>query len=77
MDNTIVNVALPAIRAGLHASVTGLQPAAGACTLVLARFLVLAGSTADRVGRRLARAVNDEELSAELLTTVAERLVAR
>jgi predicted MFS family arabinose efflux permease len=31
---------------------SGLQQAAGACSLVLAGFLVLAGSTADRVGRR-------------------------
>jgi EmrB/QacA subfamily drug resistance transporter len=52
MDNTIVNVALPAIRADLHASVTGLQWTVDAYTLVLAGFLMLAGSVADRVGRR-------------------------
>jgi EmrB/QacA subfamily drug resistance transporter len=52
MDNTIVNVALPALRADLHASVTGLQWTIDAYTLVLASFLMLAGSTADRVGRR-------------------------
>jgi EmrB/QacA subfamily drug resistance transporter len=52
MDISIVNVALPAIRADLHASVTGLQWTVDAYTLVLASFLVLAGSTADRVGRR-------------------------
>src|SRR5207237_223591 len=52
MDISIVNVALPAIRRDLHASVSGLQWTIDAYTLVLAGFLVLAGSTADRVGRR-------------------------
>jgi hypothetical protein len=31
MDNTIVNVSLPPIRADLHASVTGLQWTVDAC----------------------------------------------
>jgi len=52
MDISIVNVALPAIRRDLHASVSGLQWTIDAYTLVLACFLLLAGSTADRVGRR-------------------------
>jgi EmrB/QacA subfamily drug resistance transporter len=52
MDISIVNVALPAIRHDLHTSVSGLQWTIDAYTLVLAGFLVLAGSTADRVGRR-------------------------
>jgi EmrB/QacA subfamily drug resistance transporter len=52
MDISIVNVALPAMRRDLHASVSGLQWTVGAYTLVLAGFLVLAGSTADRAGRR-------------------------
>jgi EmrB/QacA subfamily drug resistance transporter len=52
MDISIVNVALPAIRRDLHASVSGLQWTVDAYTLVLAGFLMLAGSTADRVGRR-------------------------
>ena len=52
MDISIVNVALPAIRHDLHASVSGLQWTVDAYTLVLASFLVLAGSTADRLGRR-------------------------
>ncbi|NUR88149.1 MAG: MFS transporter, partial [Nonomuraea sp.] len=53
MDISIVNVALPDIRRDLHASVSGLQWTVDAYTLVLAAFLVAAGSTADRVGRRL------------------------
>jgi EmrB/QacA subfamily drug resistance transporter len=52
MDISIVNVALPAIRRDLHASVSGLQWTVDAYTLVLAGFLMLAGSTADRIGRR-------------------------
>jgi EmrB/QacA subfamily drug resistance transporter len=52
MDISIVNVALPSIRRDLHASVSGLQWTVDAYTLVLAGFLVLAGSTADRIGRR-------------------------
>ncbi|MBO0824018.1 MAG: MFS transporter [Actinobacteria bacterium] len=52
MDISIVNVALPVIRRDLHASESGLQWTVDAYTLVLASFLVLAGSTADRAGRR-------------------------
>ena len=52
MDISIVNVALPAIGRDLHAGVTGPQWTVDAYTLVLASFLLLAGSTADRVGRR-------------------------
>jgi EmrB/QacA subfamily drug resistance transporter len=52
LDVTIVNVALPSIQRELHASVSGLQWIIDAYTLVLASFLMLSGSTADRVGRR-------------------------
>lgn len=52
MDISIVNVALPTIRRDLDASVASLQWTVDAYTLVLASFLVLAGSTADRVGRK-------------------------
>jgi EmrB/QacA subfamily drug resistance transporter len=52
LDITIVNVALPSIQRDLHASVSGLQWTVDAYTLVLASFLMLSGSTADRVGRR-------------------------
>src|SRR3954454_9101944 len=52
LDSTIVNIALPAIRRDLHASISGLQWTIDAYTLVLASLLILAGSTADRVGRR-------------------------
>src|ERR1700758_3982371 len=52
LDTTIVNVALPAIHTSLHASLRGLQWTISAYTLVIASLLMLAGSTADRVGRR-------------------------
>ncbi|MFD9732936.1 MFS transporter [Umezawaea sp. NPDC059074] len=52
LDATIVNLALPSIRAELGASVTGLQWTVDAYTLVIAALLVLSGSTADRLGRR-------------------------
>jgi EmrB/QacA subfamily drug resistance transporter len=52
MDITIVNVALPALRADLHASVSGLQWTIDAYTVVLASLLILSGATADRLGRR-------------------------
>jgi EmrB/QacA subfamily drug resistance transporter len=52
LDNTIVNIALPSLRADLHASVAGLQWTIDAYALVVASLLILAGSTADRVGRR-------------------------
>ena len=52
LDATIVNVALPSIQRDLHAPVSGLQWTVDAYTLVVASFLMLSGSTADRVGRR-------------------------
>src|ERR1700722_6765749 len=51
-DATIVNVALPSIRQELHASLSGLQWSVDAYTLVIGSFLMAAGSTADRFGRR-------------------------
>jgi EmrB/QacA subfamily drug resistance transporter len=52
MDSTIVNLALPSIQTDLSASVTSLQWTIDAYTLTLASLLMLAGSTADRVGRK-------------------------
>jgi EmrB/QacA subfamily drug resistance transporter len=51
-DVTIVNVALPAIRQSLHASLSGLQWSVDAYTLVIGSLLMASGSTADRFGRR-------------------------
>ncbi len=52
MDISIVNIALPSIRRDLDTTISGLQWTVDAYTLVLASFVVLAGSIADRVGRR-------------------------
>jgi EmrB/QacA subfamily drug resistance transporter len=52
LDVTIVNVALPSIQRDLHASVSGLQWTVDAYTIVVASFLMLSGSTGDRIGRR-------------------------
>src|ERR1700722_15490460 len=52
MDVTIVNVALPSIRKDLQAGVAGLQWSIDGYTVVVASFLLLAGSMADRLGRR-------------------------
>ncbi|MEU8839675.1 MFS transporter [Streptomyces roseus] len=52
LDVTVLNVALPSMRRELDASVAGMQWTIDAYTLVLASLLMLAGSTADRIGRR-------------------------
>jgi EmrB/QacA subfamily drug resistance transporter len=52
LDITILNVALPSMRRDLHTSVSGLQWTIDAYTVVIASLLLLAGSTADRVGRK-------------------------
>jgi EmrB/QacA subfamily drug resistance transporter len=52
MDVTIVNVALPAIRKDFGASVAGLQWSIDGYTVVVACFLMFAGSMGDRLGRR-------------------------
>jgi EmrB/QacA subfamily drug resistance transporter len=52
MDVTIVNVALPAMEADLHAAFQELQWVLDAYTLVVASFLMLVGSLSDRFGRR-------------------------
>jgi EmrB/QacA subfamily drug resistance transporter len=52
LDNTVLNVALPSMQRELHASTAGLQWTIDAYTLVLASLLMLAGSTADRIGRK-------------------------
>src|ERR1700730_11067735 len=52
MDATIVNVAIPNIRADLGASASQLQWAIDIYTLVLASLLLLSGAAGDRFGRR-------------------------
>src|SRR5436189_6231121 len=52
LDITIVNVALPDIQRNLHASLSSLQWVVDAYSLMLASFLLTAGSLGDRLGRR-------------------------
>ncbi len=52
LDVSIVNVALPSIRAGLGFSTTGLQWVVNAYTLTFAGLLMLGGRSADLLGRR-------------------------
>ena len=52
LDVSIVNVALPSIRGGLHFSTTGLQWVVNAYTLTFAGLLMLGGRSADLLGRR-------------------------
>jgi len=52
LDVSIVNIALPSIRNGLHFSTTGLQWVVNAYTLTFAGLLMLGGRSADLLGRR-------------------------
>jgi len=52
LDVTAVNIALPAIGRDLNAPVSGLEWTIDGYTLAIAGFMLLAGSTADRLGRR-------------------------
>jgi EmrB/QacA subfamily drug resistance transporter len=52
LDVSIVNVALPSIRSGLHFSTTGLQWVVNAYTITFGGFLMLGGRAADLLGRR-------------------------
>ena len=52
LDVSIVNVALPSIRSGLHFGTTGLQWVVNAYTITFGGFLMLGGRAADLLGRR-------------------------
>lgn len=52
VDESIVDVALPAIESGLETSVTRLQWVANAYMLCLSALLLLGGAAGDRFGRR-------------------------
>ncbi|HVY97213.1 MAG TPA: MFS transporter [Solirubrobacterales bacterium] len=52
LDVTIVNVALPDIQRELHAGLSSIQWVVDAYSLMLAAFLLTAGSLGDRLGRR-------------------------
>jgi EmrB/QacA subfamily drug resistance transporter len=52
LDGTIVNVALPAIRAGLHGGLAAQQWVVEAYLLTLSSLLLIGGSLGDLLGRR-------------------------
>ena len=52
MDVTIMNVALPAIHAGLRSTIADVQWAVDGYNVVMAAVLLFAGSLADRFGRK-------------------------
>jgi EmrB/QacA subfamily drug resistance transporter len=52
IDSTVVNVALPAIQAGFHATVVGVQWVVESYGLFLAALVLVGGSLGDRYGRR-------------------------
>src|SRR5436305_574737 len=52
LDVSVVNIALPSMRAGLHFSTTGLQWVVNAYTITFAGFLMLGARSADLLGRR-------------------------
>jgi EmrB/QacA subfamily drug resistance transporter len=52
LDSTVLNVALPTLQHDLHASLSSLQWVVDAYLLVITSALLIAGSTADRIGRK-------------------------
>jgi EmrB/QacA subfamily drug resistance transporter len=52
LDNLVLNVALPALVRDLHASTTELQWIVDSYVIVFAGLLLVAGSIADRIGRK-------------------------
>jgi len=52
VDATVVNVALPALQADLHASITDVQWVIEAYALFLGSLILVGGSTGDQLGRK-------------------------
>jgi len=57
LDNTVVNVALPSMRASLHMTLSELEWVVAGYALTFAAFMLIGGKLADFVGRRLIFAV--------------------
>src|SRR5438045_8434644 len=78
LDNTILNVALPALVRDLHASTSKLQWIVGGYTLVFAGLLLTTGSLGDRFGRKGALTTGLAILCAgSILTALASSSTAR
>ncbi len=73
LDVSVVNVALPEMRTGLHFSTTGLQWIVNAYTITFAGFMMLGARAADLLGRRRVFIVGTALFSlASLACAVAE-----
>ncbi len=73
LDVSVVNVALPEMRTGLHFSTTGLQWVVNAYTITFAGFMMLGARAADLLGRRRVFVVGTALFSlASLACAVAE-----
>jgi EmrB/QacA subfamily drug resistance transporter len=82
IDGTVVNVALPALQAGLNATVTDVQWVVESYALFLAALLLVGGSLGDLYGRRKIFTVGTVLFAAAscwcgLATSVGELIVAR
>jgi EmrB/QacA subfamily drug resistance transporter len=82
IDGTVVNVALPALQAGLNATVTDVQWVVESYALFLAALLLVGGSLGDLYGRRKIFTVGTVVFAAAscwcgLATTVGQLIVAR
>jgi EmrB/QacA subfamily drug resistance transporter len=82
IDVTIVNVALPTIRADLHASATQLEWVVSGYMLAFAAALIISGNLGDLLGRKRVFLVGVglfglASLSAGLSATAAELIAAR
>src|SRR6202795_3007540 len=52
IDGTVVNVALPALQAALHATITDVQWVVEAYALFLGALILVGGSMGDQLGRK-------------------------
>src|SRR3989440_12110266 len=52
IDGTVVNVALPALQAGLHATITDVQWVIEAYALFSSALILVGGSLGDQFGRK-------------------------
>jgi EmrB/QacA subfamily drug resistance transporter len=82
IDGTVVNVALPALQAGLNATVTDVQWVVESYALFLAALLLVGGSLGDLYGRRRVFTVGTVLFAAAscwcgLAPTVGQLIVAR
>jgi EmrB/QacA subfamily drug resistance transporter len=82
IDGTVVNVALPALQAGLNATVTDVQWVVESYALFLAALLLVGGSLGDLYGRRRVFTVGTVLFAGAscwcgLATSVGELIVAR